>query len=410
MQMYENLVFQDVTKLLIKDINSNSLPGAILFSGEESSGKLSAALETSRILSCSNRGIKSFNCECTSCLQSKALTTNNLMLLGPRDCFLEIQAAKQSFLNAYKENASYLNATRYLFLRSIRKLTLRFNPILWKGDSDLSKIAVLLDQINENLELLDFPRELPDFSSLEKLCDELVKDTTSLENSYLYASIPVSQIRNLEDWCRIKSEEGKKTIIIENADRMLESVRNALLKILEEPPADCIFILLTSKRNAIMQTILSRVRTYNFKNRLISEQQSVIKRVFHNEYFNGSINDYLLTFLPVSPLQIKEVAKNFIGSIVNRNVIDCSELNNNLNKMVPKKIFNLFLIEIINFQKKLLGFEQGVLISSKVLKSVQQCWDNYSIYNLSSTAALEILYKELSILNAQNGGILKICL
>ena len=410
MQKYENLVYQDVTKLLIKDINSNSLPGAILFSGEESSGKLSAALETSRILSCSNRGIKSFNCECTSCLQSKALTTNNLMLLGPRDCFLEIQAAKQSFLNAYKENASYLNATRYLFLRSIRKLTLRFNPILWKGDSDLSKIAVLLDQINENLELLDFPRELPDFSALEKLCDELVKDTTSLENSYLYASIPVSQIRNLEDWCRIKSEEGKKTIIIENADRMLESVRNALLKILEEPPADCIFILLTSKRNAIMQTILSRVRTYNFKNRLISEQQSVIKRVFHNEYFNGSINDYLLTFLPVSPLQIKEVAKNFIGSIVNRNVIDCSELNNNLNKMVPKKIFHLFLIEIINFQKKLLGFEQGVMISSKVLKSVQQCWDNYNIYNLSSTAALEILYKELSILNAQNGGILKICL
>ena len=44
--MYENLVFQDVTKLLIKDINSNSLPGAILFSGEESAGILSAALET----------------------------------------------------------------------------------------------------------------------------------------------------------------------------------------------------------------------------------------------------------------------------------------------------------------------------------------------------------------------------
>ena len=114
--------------------------------------------------------------------------------------------------------------------------------------------------------------------------------------------------------------------------------------------------------------------------------------------------------LDIDPEKIKEVAKNFIGSIVNRNVIDCSELNNNRNKMVPKKIFHLFLIEIINFQKKLLGFEQGVMISSKVLKSVQQCWDNYNIYNLSSTAALEILYKELSILNAQNGGILKICL
>ena len=311
--MYENLVYQDVTKLLIKDINSNSLPGAILFSGEEASGKLSAALETARILSCSNSTKKSFNCECTACLQSKSLTSTNLMLLGPRDCFLEIQAAKKSFIDAYKENASFLNATRYLFIRSIRKLTLRFNPILWEGNKNLSKIGSLMEQINDNLEQLDFPRPLPSTEELEKLCDQLIKDTADLENSYLYASIPVSQIRNLEDWCRIKSEEGKKTIIIENADRMLESVRNALLKILEEPPADCIFILLTSKRNAIMQTILSRVRTYNFKNRLISEQQSVIKRVFHNEYFNGSINDYLLTFLPVLQQKLKNLLWIFLN-------------------------------------------------------------------------------------------------
>ena len=53
----------------------------------------------------------------------------------------------------------------------------------------------------------------------------------------------------------MKSVEGKKTIIIENADRMLESVRNALLKILEEPPVDTIFILTTSQRNLVMPTI-----------------------------------------------------------------------------------------------------------------------------------------------------------
>ena len=51
---------------------------------------------------------------------------------------------------------------------------------------------------------------------------------------------------------------------------MSESVRNALLKILEEPPSDCNFILLTSKRNAILPTILSRVRTYEFKNRSLN--------------------------------------------------------------------------------------------------------------------------------------------
>lgn len=414
--MYENLVFQDVTKLLIHDIKSNSLPRAILFSGGEASGKLTAALETARILSCSSKGKKAFNCECTSCLQSKALTSTNLMLLGPRDCFLEIQAAKQSFLNAFKENASYLNATRYLFLRSIRKLTLRFNPILWQGNNNLSKIAALLDQINEKLEILDFPRPLPDFNNpdevkqLEKLCDDLVKDSSTLENSYLYNSIPVNQIRNLEFWCRIKSEDGKKTIIIENADRMLDSVRNALLKILEEPPADCIFILLTSKRNAIMETILSRVRTYNFKNRLLSEQQSVIQRVFHNDFFNGSINDYLLTFLPVPPTKIKEYAIEFFKAVVNKNIIESGSFNSELNKFEPKKILSIFLSELINCQKKLLNSQIGTEVSVKCVNIIRNCWINVNLYNLSTVAALEILYKDLSVLNSQNEGIFRICL
>ena len=408
--MYENLVYQDVTKLLIKDIKSHSLPGAILFSGEEASGKLSAALETARILSCSNSTKKSFNCECTACLQSKSLTSTNLMLLGPRDCFLEIQAAKKSFIDAYKENASFLNATRYLFIRSIRKLTLRFNPILWEGNKNLSKIGSLMEQINENLEQLDFPRPLPSTEELEKLCDQLIKDTANLENSYLYSSIPVSQIRNLEDWCRIKSEDGKKTIIIENADRMLDSVRNALLKILEEPPTDCVFILLTSKRNAIMETILSRVRTYNFKNRLLSEQQSVIQRVFHNDYFNGSINEYLLTFLPVAPSVIKNEAVEFLKSVVNKSILDAAKVNSTLNNCEPKKVLSLFLKEIINLQKKLLFCQQGTEVSVKVIELIRTCYLNVSLYNLSTTEALEILYKEISVLNAQNGGILKICL
>ena len=69
-----------------------------------------------------------------------------------------------------------------------------------------------------------------------------------------------------------------------------------MLKILEEPPADCIFILLTSRRNAVLPTILSRVRTYNFKDRVQSSQTEVIQRVFHNNDFNGSISEYVYSF------------------------------------------------------------------------------------------------------------------
>ncbi len=405
--MFENLVNQDVKKNIISDIRGNTLPGAILFSGDEASGKLTAALETARILSCHVRTQGKWMCECPSCLQHKALTCSNLMLMGPRDCSLEISASKESFLTALKNNDSYLAATRYLFLRSIRKLTLRFNGILWQGEKDYNKIASLIDSINENLELLDFPRELPDYADVEKICEELVKEALKLENDFLYDSIPVSQIRNMEEWAHIKSEEGKKTVIIENAERMALGVRNALLKILEEPPADCQFILLTSNRNAIMQTILSRVRTYSFISRSKIQQKDVINRVFHNETFDGSINDFLLSYLEVSPEIIKEEAKIFYNAICNRKIPDISDIVSKCKNFYPRLELKLFLKNIAAFQRQLMYTQNGAEASSECMKLLRECWDNITLYNQTPVSAFEILLRDISHLNIVREGVFK---
>lgn len=405
--MFENLVNQDVKKNIISDIRGNTLPGAILFSGDEASGKLTAALETARILSCHVRPQGKWMCECPSCLQHKALTCSNLMLMGPRDCSLEISASKESFLKALKNNDSYLAATRYLFLRSIRKLTLRFNGILWQGEKDYNKIASLIDSINENLELLDFPRELPDYADVEKICEELVKEALKLENDFLYDSIPVSQIRNMEEWAHIKSEEGKKTVIIENAERMALGVRNALLKILEEPPADCQFILLTSNRNAIMQTILSRVRTYSFISRSKIQQKEVINRVFHNETFDGSINDFLLSYLEVSPEIIKEEAKIFYNAICNRKIPDIADIVSKCKNFYPRLELKLFLKNIAAFQRQLIYTQNGAEASSECMKLLRECWDNITLYNQTPVSAFEILLRDISHLNIVREGVFK---
>ena len=95
--MFENLVNQEAGKLLSADIKNNNLPGAILFSGPEASGKLTAALETARILSCHENPQGYWMCECASCLQHKALVCSNIILMGPRDCSLEISAAAKTF-------------------------------------------------------------------------------------------------------------------------------------------------------------------------------------------------------------------------------------------------------------------------------------------------------------------------
>lgn len=393
--MYENLVSQSAVNELRSDIKNNLMPSAMLFSGSEATGKLTAALETARILSCHAAPQGKWLCTCPSCLQHKALTCQNLLLLGPRDCALEISAAKKTFLEAAGSKATHLDAARYLFLRSVRKLTLRFNPILWNGEANLNKIAAIMEGLNEALEQLDFPRELVEHKELETLCDELEEKCLKLETEYLYDSIPVNQVRNMEEWAHIKSEEGKKTIIIENADRMQTSVRNALLKILEEPPEDCVFILLSSKRNAIMPTILSRVRTYNFKERNEAAQLDVIKRVFHNQIFEGSINQYMLNFLPVKPAKIESEAKAFYDSVINKTIPDITVMVKNCESFIPRVELKLFLNAITVWLKPLQKTERECEMCAQIIKQLHNCWENITMYNQSPVSALEILYREM---------------
>ena len=405
--MYENLVHQNVAKNLSSDLKKGIFPGAVLFSGPQSCGKLSAALETARILSCHQPNAGKWTCECYNCRQHKALTFSNLMLLGPRDCSLEISAAKKTFLDAVQNHSSFLNATHYLFVRSIRKLTLRFNGILWQGDKNINKIGNIIEEINENLEQVDVDRSIPPFENLDKICSNLEKLCLKLENEFLYDSIPINQIRNLEEWAYKKSEDGKKTIILENSDRMSQNVRNALLKILEEPPEDCVFILLTSNRNAIMQTILSRVRTYSFVERTIEQQKDVISRVFHTNAENITINDYLQTFLPVHPDVIYQEAKSFYEAICNRKIPDISQLIQKCGNFSPRIELRLFLSYLAGFQKKMIYSQAGCEVASECLKLYVSCWENITLYNQNISAALGILLKEMSSLNVQNDMILK---
>ena len=51
---------------------------------------------------------------------------------------------------------------------------------------------------------------------------------------------------------------GKKVALINQSDRMNNQATNALLKILEEPPSNCIIILSTNQPDLILPTVKSR--------------------------------------------------------------------------------------------------------------------------------------------------------
>ena len=406
--MFDNLLYQPVTSLLETDITQNQLPQSILLSGKDATGKLTCALEIARILDCTGNenGIKGFwTCQCPSCLQHKQLSSSNLIVTGPRDCVLEIGAAKKTLINGVYNNASYLMAARYLFLRSVRKLTLRFSPVLWEDDDKASKVASLISAIDEDMEEIQPARNLPEISKLEKLLNSIEANCQKLESSFLYTSLPVAQVRKLSAWTRLTtSNQTKKTIIIENADKMQESVRNALLKILEEPPEDCMFILTTTNRGAVMPTILSRVRTYNFYQRTVPQQEEVIKRVFHDDDKNFSnIQDYLLNFLPVSKDEIKANAKLFFESVLHGKRPDIQQISKDLNNFQPKLLLRYFLslvLQEMGLYLKQENLSQTDLAkrsayAEKLLRAMQSAYNNISVYNINPISALETVCESL---------------
>ena len=77
------------------------------------------------------------------------------------------------------------------------------------------------------------------------------------------SQISVAQIRQLIDYLSLSSHQvqGKRIILISPAESLNLASANALLKMLEEPPANTLFLLVSSQPQRLLPTIMSRCQT-----------------------------------------------------------------------------------------------------------------------------------------------------
>ncbi len=76
----------------------------------------------------------------------------------------------------------------------------------------------------------------------------------------------IDQIRNLRDSLKYKPIHSRtKVIIIDEVHQVTGPAFNALLKTLEEPPADTVFIFATTEFSKVPATIVSRCQHFEFK-------------------------------------------------------------------------------------------------------------------------------------------------
>lgn len=281
--MFDNIIGHPLTvQRLIKEIETQTPAHSLLFVGEDYCGKFTTALEWARSLNCLEKG--AWNCQCSSCQQFRYLQSPSLYLLGKYDDFYEIRLTSELL----KENSNLANKIK--FIRALKKLTLRFDRRIL-SDKDLKKIdSESIQNIHAGIESL---LKIQKNEAFLQLIDSLVALSQKLMGEYP-SSLSIHSARNMSTES-YSASEGKKVFIIEHADEMSIPVANALLKTLEEPPTDCFFILIANRQNAILPTILSRLRIFNFSPRRMEEENEVL-RLFYGYQGPLSLNDYILKF------------------------------------------------------------------------------------------------------------------
>ncbi|MFA5719435.1 MAG: DNA polymerase III subunit gamma/tau [Acholeplasmataceae bacterium] len=100
----------------------------------------------------------------------------------------------------------------------------------------------------------------------------------------------INEIRDLIEKSNYLPSTGRfKVYIIDEVHMLTKEAFNALLKILEEPPAHVIFILATTEINQLLPTIISRCQTFDFRGISLKHIESRLYEIKEQE--NISISD-----------------------------------------------------------------------------------------------------------------------
>ena len=201
-----------VKNFLLKEIRENRVPHAQLFTGGNGVGKLAMAIAFSTYLFCKNRHALDSCGACSSCVKMFKLTHPDLHFVYP---------TISSRLGSSKKPVSESKQTFPKFQEAVLK--------------------------NSYLDLKEWE--------------------SSLSGSNKRAGIRKNDILVMCKLANLKSYEGVcKVFLIWGADKMNAEANSALLKTLEEPRSNTVFILISDEKSSLLKTILSRLQIKNFQN------------------------------------------------------------------------------------------------------------------------------------------------
>lgn len=230
---------------LIKCVQNNRIPHAQMFWGAAGIGKLSLALAYAQYLNCTNRTADDSCGKCPSCIQYQKAVHPDLHFVFP---YTKIKGKEycDDFLPEWRE--------------------------------------MLKNQ----------------YFSLQQWLEAIGADN---KQGIIYSNESEEILRKLS----LKSYESDfKTMIIWLPEKMHESCANKLLKILEEPPSNTVFLLVSEQPELLLSTIISRAQMIHIPN----IQADDMKDLFSPEIVRTANGSYLQAKMLLD--QKEESQANFI--------------------------------------------------------------------------------------------------
>lgn len=213
----------DVKQHLIDSVHSGFVPHARIFYGPEGVGKLPLAIAYARYLNCSNRGADDACGECPSCHKFDKFAHPDFHFVFP--------------VVKSKVSDDYLPQWRKFLKENIY-----FNLNQWLSYIDA-----------ENAQGVIYSKE----------SDEIIRKL------------------NLKVY-----EAPYKVMLIWLPEKMHVACANKLLKMIEEPPANTVFLLISEDRENVLQTIWSRCQPINIRS---IEKVEIVSAI--NSKFNLSLDE-----------------------------------------------------------------------------------------------------------------------
>ncbi|MFW5694836.1 MAG: hypothetical protein ACOCYB_06685 [Alkalispirochaeta sp.] len=398
--MFENILgLESVVADLARDVEHQRLPHAIMLAGPRYGGKSSVALELARVLTCHEHG--QWGCSCRSCRLQRGLQHRDTVLAGDRYFELEISAARRAFEREPRAG------TAFLLVRAVRKLLRRFDSFMWP-ETRLKKVESAMTTVEEALEQIepadhrDAPWSRLGPRDLANVLDAIDEQVVKLQQQLPHDPVPVDLVRALASWAHLSSAGGAKVLVIEEAHQLQEGARNAMLKLLEEPPEGLTIIFTTSRRTAVIPTVLSRLRIYNLPERPPEVQREVQEKIYRVAEPDQPLLQPFFRRSSAAALGWREVAHEILqaisqpGGVARLQVTLREQLSQGPPRKAAEYLLDALLEELRGALRSISAASLNTAQVTVLSDQVRAHWDRIATRNMNPVSVIESLLIAMS--------------